>query len=111
MPNQPNKKLKPLGNVEMWISDITLAEASGRTGGLPIKVVDATEAEQASVVICVYAGQEQEQFKADNVCTNCADCGKAITHRPHAPKAPAKVCMPCAIIRMKNEAGESCDEN
>jgi hypothetical protein len=109
MPNEPKKKPKPL-NVEMWASDITMAEVGG-THGLPIKIVDPTEAEQASVVVCVYAGQEDDRFKADNIYTNCADCAKPITHRPHAPKAPAKVCMPCAIIRMQNEAEESCDEN
>lgn len=108
MPNQPKKKPK-LPNIEMWASDITLAEVGGNLG-LPIKVVENSEAEQADVVICAYAGQEAERFKADNIYTHCADCMKPITHRPHAPQKPPKVCMPCAVIRMQNEAPESCND-
>lgn len=110
MPDQSKKKPKPLGNFEMWASDVTLAEAGG-AHGLPIQIVDNAKAEQADVVICVYAGQEQEQFKADNIYTHCADCQKPITHRPHAPQKPPKVCMPCAILRMQADTGETCNES
>ena len=108
MPNKPKKKPK-VPRIEFTASSQTLAEVGGKLG-IPIRIVEDAEAENSDIVICVYAGQEQDQFKADNIYTTCADCGKNITHRPHAPKKPAKVCMPCAVIRMQKDAEESCDE-
>ena len=108
MPNKPKKKPK-IPRMELIASSQTLAEVGGKIG-LPIKIVEDAEAEASDIVICCYTGQEQEHFKADNIYTTCADCGKDITHRPHAPKKPPKVCMPCAVIRMQKEGVDSCDE-
>ncbi len=70
---------------------------------VPVEVVTQAQAEEADLVVCVYAGEEQEQFKADNIYTECADCGKSITHRPHAPQRPPKVCYNCAITRLEKD--------
>lgn len=75
-----------------------------KVAGLDVQVVSDEEAEKADLVVCVEAGTESEEFKKDNIYTNCVDCGVAITHRPHAPKKPPKVCMLCAVTRSaKNE--------
>lgn len=113
MPNKPKKKPTPI-NAEIWVGSKTQAEALAlgfNATAAPVTVVTNEKAEDADCVVCAYAGEEREQFKADNIYTNCADCAKAITHRPHTPKKPVKVCMPCAVIRMKMEGGESCGAN
>jgi hypothetical protein len=40
---------------------------------------------------------------ADNERGVCAECGRAIQFRPHAPRHMQRVCMACALPRM--EAG------
>jgi hypothetical protein len=75
------------------------AESGGLIDGLPVEIVSDDEAEKAAFVVCVFAGQESEGFKASNVSANCADCGSPIVHRPHAPKAPPKICVRCAFKR------------
>ena len=72
-----------------------------------IEVVSPEEAEKASFVVCVFAGQESKKFKADNVYTDCAECGSPITHRPHAPKTPPKICIRCAIEKIREEVAEN----
>lgn len=69
--------------------------------GVPVTVVSDEEAEKSDMVVCVLKGQEQERFKADNIYTTCHVCGRDITHRPHAPKTPPKICMDCAIKMMQ----------
>lgn len=69
---------------------------------MKIEVVSIEEAEKAGAVACAFA--DQPRFFTDDVETNCADCQKAIIHRPHAPKAPTKLCVPC--IKARIEAGE-----
>lgn len=94
--------------LEFHVSMETMAEANpeGKPIPFPVKIVGNSEAEESSCVVCVYAGEEQEQFKADNIYTTCFDCGKDITHRPHVPQKPPKLCVPCAFARMEKE---SCD--
>jgi len=108
VPNKPKKKPRPL-KVEITATEATREDIQDRMG-MPVRAVSQEEAEQSSLVVCVYAGMEEDRFKVDNIYTTCADCMRPITHRPHAPKNPPKVCMPCAVIRMQNEAEESCDE-
>lgn len=60
-------------------------------------VVDQEEAEKASFVVC--ANADLETPFTGNVETTCCDCGTAIIHRPHAPKAPPKICMKCVVLR------------
>lgn len=64
-------------------------------GGLKMTVVSDAAAEKAEMVVCMPA-DFQSPF-SDNVVAACAQCGKAIIHRPHVPKRPAKVCIHCAI--------------
>ena len=58
-------------------------------------------AENVDMVVCVFTGEEAEQFKRDNIYTVCADCGSLITHRPLAPKKPPKDCIRCAKRRVR----------
>jgi hypothetical protein len=69
--------------------------------GVPIRVVSTDDAERAHVVICGDASMSSPF--ADDIVTACAWCGTGIRHRPHAPKAPVKVCMACAFARMSQE--------
>ncbi len=93
---------KPKPDIQFWATSKTVQEAGG-THGVPIELVDNAESEKADLVICVQVGEEAEHFKVDNIYTNCVDCGCAITHRPHAPKKPDKVCIACAIKRLEKE--------
>lgn len=68
----------------------------------PINVVSQEKAEQADLVVCVFADAEPVFFD-DDIFTVCADCGRAIRHRPHAPKKPPKVCINCALQRLEQE--------
>ena len=74
---------------------------------LPMEMVSAEEAEQANAVVCVRAGEEAEHYKRDNVYTNCAWCGAAITHRPHVPAKPVKVCVECMIQKIQGDQLET----
>jgi hypothetical protein len=67
--------------------------------GIPvgITVVSQERAEKAVFVVCAKA--DFETPFDDNVETVCCDCDVAIIHRPHAPAAPPKICMECAILR------------
>jgi hypothetical protein len=72
-------------------------------GGLKIEVVSAAEAEQVAYVVCGRAS-DPSPF-TDNVHTTCGMCGAAIMHRPHAPAAPMKICVPCMVARAEAEEG------
>ena len=87
----------------------TMAEVNptGKPLSLPVEVVTQAKAEEADLVVCVYAGEEQEQFKADNIYAPCADCGKTITYRPHVPQKPPKVCYNCAIQRLEKDNADA----
>lgn len=60
----------------------------------PMTPVSAEEAETVDFVVC--APSEWPTPFVDNVETVCAHCGRAIMHRPHAPKRPPKICVVCA---------------
>jgi len=74
-------------------------ETAGLIYGLPLTIASDEEAESAAFVVCAFKGQELERFKATNVYTECADCKSPITHRPHAPEKPPKICLRCALKR------------
>lgn len=56
-----------------------------------IKIVSDEEAEKVDFVVC---GYPPGHF-SDDITTVCSKCGKAIVHRPHAPKRPPKICFAC----------------
>jgi hypothetical protein len=80
------------------------AGTTEKMGGIPVKIVSEKEAESCDIVVCVLSGEEQEEFRSTNVYTRCHDCQRAITHRPHVPKIPPKVCIECAMKRMAAES-------
>jgi hypothetical protein len=65
---------------------------------------DEDEAESADFVVCVLA-TDQTPF-TDNVFAFCCKCDVKVQHRPHAPKAPKKICMACAMPDMEAEAAK-----
>lgn len=75
----------------------------GKVGPPPasIKVMTALEAEGAAMVVCA----EPPGVPGGNVLTWCHDCGRAIVHRTHAPRAPIKVCLGCFARRARGIHG------
>lgn len=70
-------------------------------GGIKVEIVSAEVAEQVTYVVCGLA-TDSSPF-TDNVQTTCGMCGAAIIHRPHAPAAPMKICVPCMVARSEAE--------
>lgn len=64
---------------------------------MKIHTISAEEAEAIGALACSFA--DQPRTFTDDVETNCADCQKAIIHRPTAPKKPVKLCVPCCLER------------
>lgn len=62
------------------------------------RISDA-EAEKADCVACLPFGSHSPF--SDNVFTTCHDCGTGIFHRPYAPKLPKKLCIRCAMGRIR----------
>jgi hypothetical protein len=62
---------------------------------LGAETVSDEEAEKADFVVC-----GDESHFHDDVRTLCT-CGSIIYHRPHAPRAPKKICMVCADAMMR----------
>jgi hypothetical protein len=54
-------------------------------------------------LVCVRWSAVEQMLMPDNVIANCAECGHAIQHRPHAPKKSRKVCMQCMEIDKDTE--------
>lgn len=81
------------------IAAVGHANSGGKVNGIDVTVVSEQEAEEASFVVCVFEGMELDRFKKDNIYTRCFVCNRRITHRPHAPKTPPKICMDCAIAQ------------
>lgn len=71
-------------------------------GAIQTRRMSPTEAERADLVIC---GGPPAEFPDEDVLAWCADCGTAIVHRPHAPRAPVKVCVPCGWARLQRPRG------
>ena len=63
---------------------------TGKPLSLPVEVVTQAKAEEADLVVCVYAGEEQEQFKADNIYAPCADSGRPLPTGLMFPKGHQK---------------------
>lgn len=40
-------------------------------------------------------------YFADDVEACCSFCGATVYHRPHAPKAAKRMCIPCSLPHMK----------
>lgn len=72
--------------------------------GCEFPIVDmATDSDAADVCICKPA----PGFFADDIFTWCADCGRAIVHRPHVPPAVTKVCFECVGRRLLRDAAQT----
>jgi hypothetical protein len=68
-----------------------------RLHGLECEIVTDIEAEGASVVVCI-AVTRPLTFP-DNQTGPCVDCGVLLQWRPHAPKRPPRICLPCVTAR------------
>jgi hypothetical protein len=66
--------------------------------GIDVEIASQQECEQASAVVC--AVLTTPLYFPDNLTGPCADCGDMLQWRPHAPKAPPKLCMRCALCRV-----------
>lgn len=66
--------------------------------GVPCEIVSDEAAELVDCVVCVPDGVGEFP---DNIHTVCADCDAPIEHRPHAPKRPMKICIECALLRVR----------
>ena len=64
--------------------------------GVKATIVDAADAEKATMVVCCTPDPHLDALFPDNVRTTCAICGDPIVHRPNAPMTPIKVCIECA---------------
>lgn len=69
-----------------------------------IEVVSEEEAEECDAVICMPA-DTPSPFE-DNMVGRCSVCSREVIYRPHAPKRPPKICLPCF---MEVEGQEPCD--
>lgn len=65
------------------------------TSPLPIRVVSQEDAEKAAFYVCNRVGCPSH-FVDDRIGV-CAHCHHPIYFRPHAPVAPVKICLECAI--------------
>jgi hypothetical protein len=72
-----------------------------KIGGIDVEVVSELEAEESDCVVCMYA---PSRYFDDDVLAKCAGCGRQIVHRPHVPKKPPKLCLPCANALFGQEA-------
>ncbi len=77
-------------------------EAEGVELPFEAPLISDAEAEQAEFVIC--GTPDISTPFADNVQTVCVDCGRAVIHRPHAPKRPKKICLECGLARLERAA-------
>lgn len=65
--------------------------------GTSIKVTSQEDAEKADFYICMPA--ITPALFADDIYDDCTKCGTRVRLRPHAPKAPKRLCMECALIQ------------
>lgn len=66
--------------------------------GLDCELVGDKQAEKSDLVICQVL--TDPLLLPDNLIGPCDGCGDMLQWRPTSPKAPPKVCMTCAQIRM-----------
>jgi hypothetical protein len=79
--------------------DVQAVSATGREiYGVATELIDADAAERVQMVVC---GYPPSAYPDEDFLTWCHDCQCAIVHRPHAPKAPVKVCLRCARRRLE----------
>ena len=96
-----------MANVTFALTEAVLedlrAEFGPQIGPPPpfVSVITPAEAEAAAMVICAFP---PPSAPGENVLTWCHDCGRAIVHRIHAPRAPIKVCLLCFGRRARAEA-------
>ena len=69
-----------------------------------LEVGTQEEGEDCDYVVCVRV--TSPLAFPDNLMGICCKCGYAIQYRPHAPKAPAKICWECAIPEMNDSFEE-----
>lgn len=68
--------------------------------------VTVGDGEDASCCVCIPV-TDPLAFP-DNLVGKCSMCGCSIQYRPHAPKKPPKVCLPCIVPELEKhgDAGE-----
>jgi hypothetical protein len=71
-----------------------------KVGGRRIEVIPKERAEEATYAICAPADWPA-RFDDDEFGT-CIACGKSIRFRPHCPRKPSKLCVPCAYDLVVN---------
>jgi hypothetical protein len=67
-----------------------------------IMIETQEDGEACDCVVCILV-TEPLAFP-DNIVTECCECGQLVQHRPHAPKRPPKICLPCIEPKMVKEA-------
>ena len=66
--------------------------------------VKRADLKATDVVVCCRWSEGEPLLMPGNLIADCAwGCGHKVQHRPHVPAAPAKVCIPCVILRSSSE--------
>lgn len=94
--------------VRIKCSEKTRQEYIDKTGHEPpdgVEVVTPEEAETADAVVCMRTNATTKRYFEDDVYTHCHYCKEEIYHRPTVPVKPIKVCLDCAVKRLRQEAG------
>lgn len=63
---------------------------------------NSDEAEDADYFVCVRA-DVVTPFK-DNLFDFCCKCGEKVQFRPHGPTVPKKICFPCVMPKLAEQA-------
>lgn len=61
---------------------------------------------KVDVVVCARVDLDHPIYFADNIITECADCGCDVQHRPHAPATGDRLCVCCAARRLREERSD-----
>ena len=75
-----------------WSTFVDLGKPAG------LKVFPNERVGADDVYVCASYSFGDALIVPDNVVGTCSNCGKPVQMRPHAPKAPKRVCTPCAIV-------------
>lgn len=94
---------KKEGEVEHVISTPIQDDGGSIQRDVPVEVVSQEDSEKADAVVCILATMPSPY--TDNLKGTCSLCGREVQFRPHAPKAPPRVCIECCVKRLK-QSGE-----
>lgn len=71
------------------------------TGEFVTVTEEEAEAMNADFLLCVLREENPGLF-TDNLVGRCHDCAREVVYRPTSPTGPKKVCMECAVERLKS---------